>query len=167
MPNCTLCSKPFKTRGTLAKHQRLYHDGRTMDDSQPPIRFTLTFFVNEFRQTLTCPICPFSRDRCKSVKPIATHFQKVHPLYQLVVSYHCQWCNGYIDPAEIRLHAHAHFENLALNKPFSPPIPSINPADSSLSFSDAEGKPVVGNIGDDFIIQDSQPVPLCTRTIMM
>ena len=99
------------------------------------------------------------RDRCKSVKPIATHFQKVHPLFQLVVSYHCQWCNGYIDPAEIPLHAHAHFENLALNKPFSPLILSINPADSSLSFSDAKSKPVVGNIDDDFIIQDSQPVP--------
>ena len=87
---------------------------------------------------------------------IATHFQKVHS-YQLVVSYHCQWCNGYIDPAEIRLHAHAHFENLALNKPCSPPMAGINPADSSLLFTDADGKPVVGNIDDDHVIPETQP----------
>lgn len=160
MPNCALCAKAFKTRGTLAKHQRLYHEGRSIDGAVPAASFTLTFFVNQVHQTLSCPVCSFSRDRCRSVKPIATHFMKQHPRFQLFVSYHCQWCNGYIDPSEIRVHAHAHLEHLALGQPFSPPHPVINPADNSLSFVDDNGQDVDEEQACIVIIPETQPDPL-------
>lgn len=135
MPTCTLCFRPFKTRGTLARHQRLFHDGKRVPDSElPPPRFTLTFFVNQVQQTLSCPVCTFKRNRCRTVKPIGSHFTNAHPGFTLVVSYHCQWCNGYIDPAERLVHARAHSNNMAFGKPFSPPHPQIDLFDGTLSF---------------------------------
>ena len=157
MPNCVYCLKPFKTRGTLAKHHRLYHDGKSRGDGDPPMKFTLTFFVNQVQQTLSCPLCSFSRNRCRNVKAIAAHFQKVHPSYQLCVSYHCQWCNDYIDPAEIYVHVHAHSEHMALGKPFSPPRPQIDPANNSLSFVDDNGVPATEGADWDIAIPETQP----------
>ena len=133
MPTCDTCFRMFKTRGTLAKHQRFYHEGKRVSDLLPA-KFTLTFFINQVRQTLSCPVCKYKRDRCRDVRAIGNHFTKAHPAFKLFISYHCQWCNGYIDPAEIEVHAHAHAQNLAFGKPFSPPHPSITPEDGSLSF---------------------------------
>ena len=67
MRNCTLCCRPFKTRGTLAKHQRLFHDGHSMDNLVPPECVSLTYFVNLVQQQLQCPLCPFVRDQCKII----------------------------------------------------------------------------------------------------
>ena len=140
MPTCPDCHRTLKMRGTLAKHQRLYHEGRrVMDSDLPPAKFTLNFFVNKVRQTLSCPVCTYKRDRCRDVRAIGNHFLKNHPAFKFVISYHCQWCNAYIDPAEIEVHAHAHAQNRAFGKPFSPPHPRINPEDGSLSFVHAPG----------------------------
>ena len=67
MRNCRLCCKPFKTRGTLAKHQRLFHDGHSMDNLVPLECVFLTYFVNLVQQQLQCPLRPFVRDRCKII----------------------------------------------------------------------------------------------------
>ena len=67
MPNCTLCCRPFKTRGTLAEHQRLFHDGRSMDNLVPSECVSLAYFVNLVQQQLQCLLCPFVRDRCKII----------------------------------------------------------------------------------------------------
>ena len=158
MPNCTLCFRPFKTCGTLAKHQRLFHDRKSApNNDEPPPRFTLTFFVNKVWQTLSCPVCHFTCERCRNVKSIVSHFQKQHPFYQLCISYLCKWCHQYIDPAEIRVHAHAHFEQFALHQPFSPLVPQINLADNSLSFLDDKNTVVdPENISDD-VVPDTPP----------
>ena len=95
MPTCSLCSRPFKTRGSLARHRhrQLFHDGKRMEDSVPPVCVSLPYFVNLVQQPLKCPLCPFVRERCKNVKSVAAHFRKSHPYHQLCVSYHCQWCD--------------------------------------------------------------------------
>ena len=97
MPLCSLCCRPLKTRGTLAKHKRQFHDGKSMDDSVPPECVSLPYFLNLFQQPLKCPLCPFVRERCKNAKAIATHFRQQHPYHQLCVAYHCQWCDAHID----------------------------------------------------------------------
>ena len=96
----------------------------------------LTFFVNQFTQTLSCPLnfCSYASKRCRTVKPVATHFSKCHPYHQLCVSFHCQWCNAYIDPAEMCEHARVHLEQDLYHRPFSPPTPTINPTDNSFNF---------------------------------
>ena len=139
MPICTLCSRSFKTRGTLGRYQRLIHDGKCTDDSVPPVCVSLTYFVNLSQQPLKCPLCPFVRKRCKNVNSVAAHFRQSHSHHQLCVSYHCQWCDSHIDPAEIRIHARSHALHRCAGQPFSPPIPQINPADGSLSFIDTSG----------------------------
>jgi hypothetical protein len=65
---------------------------------------------------------------------MANHFSKCHRYHQLCVSFHCQRCNAYIDPAERREHVRAHMEQDVFHRPFSPPTPTINPVDNSLSF---------------------------------
>ena len=152
MPVCTLCSRPFKTRGTLRKHQQTIHDGKTMDDSTPPTPVSLTYYVNFSMQPLKCPLCLFDRKRCKNVNSMAAHFRLRHPHYQLCVLYHCQWCDSHIDPAEIRIHARSHSLHRCAGQPFSPPIPQINPADGSLSFIDSSG-----HVYDEGSIPDFPP----------
>lgn len=108
MPICILCSHSFKTRGTLAKHRRLFHDGKSLDDSVPPVRVSLPYFVNLVQQPLKCPLCPFVRERCRNVNSVAAHFRMSHPYHELCVSYNCQWCDSHIYPAEIAIHVRAH-----------------------------------------------------------
>ena len=143
MPVCLFCGATLKTRGTLARHYKLVHDGRSVNDAHVPEKVVLTFFVNELTQTLSCPLnfCSYESKRCKTVKPVASHFSRCHPYHQLCVSFHCQRCNSYIDPAERREHVRAHLEHDVFHKPFSPPTPSINPVDNSLDFTSTRSSP--------------------------
>ena len=136
MPVCVYCGVTLKTCGTLARHHRLVHDGRSLNDNHVPEKVVLTFFVNQLTQTLSCPLsfCSYESKRCRTVKPVAKHFAKCHPYHQLCVRFHCQRCNAYIDPAEMHEHVQSHLEQDLYHRPFSPPTPNINPTDNSLNF---------------------------------
>ena len=135
MPTCVLCRTNLKTRGNLACHHRLLHGGKSVGFGHVP-EVTLLYFVNSVKQTLTCPVdyCSFKRNNCKDVQPIANHFTRCHPHHQLFVTYHIQWCNLYIDPAERPEHNWAHIQHLR-GGPFSPPTPVIDPKDHSLTYT--------------------------------
>ena len=137
MPICILCGSNLKTRGNLARHHRLLHEGKSLGHGHIPEKATLIFFANRVSQTLSCPLhfCKFIRNRCKDVRSIAVHFSRCHPHHQLCVSYFCQRCNLYIDPAERREHNLAHIDQDRFGGPFSPPVPTINPQDHSLTYA--------------------------------
>ena len=129
MPICILCGSNLKTRGNFAQHHRLLHEGKSLGPGHIPEKATLVFFANWVSQMLSCPLhyCKLIRNRCKDVRPIAVHFSRCHPHHQLCISYFCQRCNLYIDPAERREHNLAHIDQDRFGGPFSPPVPTINP----------------------------------------
>ena len=139
MPVCVLCGSNLKTRGNLARHHRLLHEGKSVGHGHVPEKATLVFFVNRVSQTLSCPVhfCQFSRNRCKDVRSVAVHFSRCHPHHQLCVSYFCQRCNLYIDPSERHEHNRAHIAQDLQGGPFTPPVPVIDPQDHSLTYIDS------------------------------
>ena len=98
-------------------------------------------------------------DRLSPVRFVTLRVIVVGMLNQLLhISKKCIHPNGCIDPAELQVYVRAHYENLALGKPFSPPHPRINPADSSLSFVDDCGHPIDESMDcADVSIPETQP----------
>lgn len=151
MPICILCGANLKTRGALAKHQKLIHDGRRASIDHVPQKVVLTYFVNRADQTLSCPLdfCTYTKKKCSNVWPMATHFAKNHKYYELHVSYHCQSCNIYIDPVEQYHHLRAHVRQDIFHEPFKPPTPQINPVDNTLEFVDVQEDAIASQPSND------------------
>ena len=81
MPTCSLCSRPFKTRGTLARHRQLFHNGKSMDDTVPSIIVSLPYFVkqgvptSQASSTFSAPYSPTRSKSSAKVSPLP-HPQK-------------------------------------------------------------------------------------------
>jgi hypothetical protein len=56
MSVCVYCGALLKSCGTLARHHRPVHDGQSLNNDHVPEKVVLTFFVNQFTQTLSCPL---------------------------------------------------------------------------------------------------------------
>ena len=70
----------------------LYTLAAVLNEDVSPPRATLTYFVNLYPQTLSCPLefCTYEKKSCKDVMSIVNHFRKSHPCFHLYVNYHCQ-----------------------------------------------------------------------------
>ena len=81
MPTCSLCSRPFKTRGTLARHRQLFHNGKSMDDTVPSMIVSLPYFVkqgvptSQASSTFSAPYSPTRSKSSAKVSPLP-HPQK-------------------------------------------------------------------------------------------
>ena len=130
----------------------------------PPPRATLTYFVNQYPQTLSCPLefCTYEKKSCKDVTSIVNHFRKSHPCFHLYVNYHCQRCHIYVDPAERLIHIKAHLDEDCRQIPFSPPVPVINPTDNSLSFQHQNDAGEAVDEIEDLLVPDTQSTSACS-----
>lgn len=130
------CGSHLQTRKSLKRHCEALHHGKRLSDQHHPQKVFLTFFTNQHLQTLSCPLpfCSFVKFHCENTKHIAKHFTSSHPFYELVIEYHCQRCNEYIDPMERFEHNRAHIEHDSTGTPLNSAIPHINEHDDSLEF---------------------------------